>query len=232
MAPAPAFDTELSARVRAEALDRRRLRWSFGLAAGVHVVLLAVTVPRTFSQPVTPAAPPKAVHVLERFRFQEPELPKERIPERRALEPTITVPAPPDVEPRDPISREPDPPLDLPVDADVFVIPSAPPAPEPAADALLRVGGDVLAPRRVSGPDPRYTEIARRACVKGVVILDAVIDREGRVRDIEVLKGLPFGLDREAVRAVSTWRFEPATLDGRPVDVRYVLTVRFDMQGS
>ncbi len=44
---------------------------------------------------------------------------------------------------------------------------------------------------------------------------------------MRVLKALPMGLDHAAVDAVKKWRFKPATLNGRPVNVYYVLTVNF-----
>lgn len=62
------------------------------------------------------------------------------------------------------------------------------------------------------------------------MILRAVIDRYGEVHDIEVLRSQPFGLEEAAVKAVETWKFEPASLDGRPVAVVYHLTIRFALQ--
>ena len=94
----------------------------------------------------------------------------------------------------------------------------------------VRVGGGVTAPEKVSGGDPAYTEVARRARVQGVVILEATIDREGRVRSTRVLKTLPFGLDEKAREAVSGWRFTPARQDGRPVTVLYTVTVNFRLK--
>jgi TonB family protein len=47
---------------------------------------------------------------------------------------------------------------------------------------------------------------------------------------VRVLKGLPMGLDHAAVDAVQKWKFKPATLEGRPVKVYYVLTVNFQVQ--
>ena len=53
------------------------------------------------------------------------------------------------------------------------------------------------------------------------------IDRNGNVRDVKVLKPLPFGLDQAAVDAVRRWKFKPGTLNGTPVDVIFNLTVNF-----
>jgi TonB family protein len=100
----------------------------------------------------------------------------------------------------------------------------------PADGEPVRVGGDVTAPERVSGPQPVYTREAREARIQGVVIVEAVVDREGRVGSVRVLKSLPMGLDEAAVEAVRQWRFRPATRSGEPVPVYYVLTVNFRLE--
>ena len=109
-----------------------------------------------------------------------------------------------------------------------FGIPGPPP-PRPA-EGPLPVGGDVSAPVKIHAPDPVMPDVARRARLPGLVILEATIDREGIVRDVRVLKSAPLGMDRAAVEAVERWRFEPGTLRGEPVPVLYNLTVRFDIQ--
>ena len=88
----------------------------------------------------------------------------------------------------------------------------------------------LLKPVRLGGAQPAYTELARKARIQGVVIVEAIIDKEGRVTNVRVLKGLPMGLDQSAVDAVKSWRFKPATLNGRPVSVYYSLTVNFRLQ--
>jgi protein TonB len=77
---------------------------------------------------------------------------------------------------------------------------------------------------------PAYTEGARRIHLSGSVIVRAVIDEQGRVTDVQLVKGLPMGLDRSAMEAVRQWRFKPATLHGRPVKVYFDLTVRFEVR--
>jgi len=62
------------------------------------------------------------------------------------------------------------------------------------------------------------------------VIVQATIDCEGRVTNVTVLQGLSHGLTEAAVDAISRWRFEPATFNGRPVTVYYNLTVNFRLQ--
>jgi len=97
------------------------------------------------------------------------------------------------------------------------------------SSAPLRVGGDVKAPTVISKPEPKYTEPARKARVTGVVVVEAIINRQGHVEEVKVLKGLPMGLSEEAVEAVKRWRFKPGTLNGEPVDVIFSLTVNFKM---
>jgi periplasmic protein TonB len=97
-------------------------------------------------------------------------------------------------------------------------------------DGLFRVGGDVKPPVPIETFDPIYTEDARKARTQGIVILEAVIDSEGRVKDLRVIKALPNGLDTAALDAVRRWRFRPGTREGRPVPVIFNLTVNFRLQ--
>ena len=97
-------------------------------------------------------------------------------------------------------------------------------------DVPLTVGGAVIRPVLLDKIEPQYTETARRVRLEGTVIVQAVIDEQGRVVDVKILKPLPMGLDKAAVDAVSRWRFQPATLHGRPVKVYYSLTVNFRVQ--
>ncbi len=96
-------------------------------------------------------------------------------------------------------------------------------------DEPLRVGGNVSRPELLERAEPIYTEPARQARVQGAVIVEAIIDQQGRVTHVKVLKGLPLGLDQAAVEAVQKWRFKPAELNGRPVKVYYSLTVSFQV---
>jgi len=105
-----------------------------------------------------------------------------------------------------------------------------PVVPQAPRDEVVRYNGAMSRPVQLSGRQPRYNELARRAGVQGTVILEAIIDKKGRVSNVRVLKGLPMGLDTEAVSAVQDWTFEPAKQDGRPVSVYYTLTVNFQIQ--
>jgi protein TonB len=100
--------------------------------------------------------------------------------------------------------------------------PPPPPTPAPVAREPVRVGGDLKAPALVERVEPEYPPLAVRAKVQGVVILEARVDRQGRVEDVRVLRSIPL-LDNAAITAVRQWRYSPLLLNGQPE--RFVLTV-------
>ena len=95
--------------------------------------------------------------------------------------------------------------------------------------APMRVGGDVKAPVIVNRAEPNYTEAARKARVSGIVIVEAIIDKNGNVNEVKVVKGLPLGLAEEAANAVRKWKFRPGTHNGRPVATIFNLTVNLKL---
>jgi len=72
-----------------------------------------------------------------------------------------------------------------------------------------------------------YTEQARREGVAGEVVLEIVVRRDGSVGDVNVVRGLPAGLNERAALAVRQWRFAPARRFGSPVDVIVEVAVEF-----
>jgi protein TonB len=105
----------------------------------------------------------------------------------------------------------------------------APPPPPPAPPTIVRVGGDVRPPRKVTDVAPVYPPLARAAGVQGLVILEAVIGEDGGVRDVRVLRSAPL-LDEAAMEAVRQWRFTPTLLNGEPVPVVMTITVAFKLR--
>ena len=106
----------------------------------------------------------------------------------------------------------------------------AAPAPPPGAAGTIRVGGEVQAERCVACPPPRYPALARMAGVSGVVVLAAVIGRDGRVEALRVVRG-PALLASAALRAVRRWRYRPTRLNAMPVSVRTAIRVAFRLRG-
>jgi protein TonB len=86
-----------------------------------------------------------------------------------------------------------------------------------------------VGPSPIRMPQPSYTQKAIRDNVSGSVVLRVVIDERGGVRVLKVLRSVP-ELDDEAIRVVeSSWRFHPATRNGRPVAALSDLVVRFSL---
>ena len=73
----------------------------------------------------------------------------------------------------------------------------------------------------------RYPVIARKAGIEGRVILQFIIDEQGRVTESKVVRGIGGGCDEEALRAFQTMRFRPGKQRGKPVKVKMSLPVTF-----
>jgi len=211
-----------------DAEDSKHMKWAIGAAIGLHVVLFIINF--GFLKPDVASADAKKqkVYVVQQVRFKPPP-PKQQqeLPKPKSKKVPIPDPTPDEPEPirlEEEIEQD----IDLPDTDIIFDIPEGPPPIEP--EGPIRVGGDVTRPEKIAGPNPQYTEIARKARIQGVVIVEAIIDKTGVVTNVRVLKPLPMGLDQAAVEAVKKWKFKPATLNGKPVDVYYNLTVNFRLQ--
>ena len=78
-------------------------------------------------------------------------------------------------------------------------------------------------------PPPQYTEKARLHNVSGQVELTVVLCRSGEVTDIQVVKGLPYGLSESAISAAKKIKFEPAQKDGENVSQKMQLQFGFSL---
>lgn len=99
--------------------------------------------------------------------------------------------------------------------------------PAGCCDGIYSVGGGVSAPRAIFAPDPEYSEEARKAKYQGVVVVQMVVDRDGKVRDAHVIRSLGLGLDEKALEAVRQWKFEPAKKNQQAVAVNINVEVSF-----
>jgi len=107
-------------------------------------------------------------------------------------------------------------------------LPDAPPPPPPPQQPV-RVGGNIKPPTKIKNVAPVYPPIAQSARVQGVVIIEATIGPDGRVKDARVLRSIPL-LDQAALDAVRQWEFTPTLLNGVPVPVIMTVTVNFTLQ--
>jgi protein TonB len=87
----------------------------------------------------------------------------------------------------------------------------------------------IKAPRKIVDVAPVYPALAQQVRKEGVVILETVIDANGGVESVRVLRSVPL-LDQAAVDAVRQWRFTPATLNRQPVPVVMTVTVNFTLR--
>jgi protein TonB len=108
----------------------------------------------------------------------------------------------------------------------------AAPPPPPAAPKQTRIklGGQVVAAKLVAQPQPVYPPLARQARIQGNVVLHAIIDKDGRVGELQVISGHPL-LVQSALEAVKNWRYQPTQLNGDPVEVDTTITVSFVLGG-
>lgn len=96
---------------------------------------------------------------------------------------------------------------------------------------IYTLGSGVTMPQIIVQTTPSYTDDAIKGKVQGVVILQAIIRKNGRVDSFKVIRGLGHGLEESAIQEISTnWRFRPGTLNGTGVDVLATIEVQFNLR--
>lgn len=182
--------------LRAGREERPRIVTALVATLMLHAFLLWGRLPGWGKEPVRVDAPPELMQV----QFLKPPPPaappKPPEPERKKIPRPDTTPDEPE-----PVT--------------------APPAPPPEPESPLRVSAG-QGPGVIKRVEPIYPPLARARRIEGVVVLDAVILKDGTVDNVQVLESASGILDRSAVDALRQWRFTP----GRR-DVIMTLTVRF-----
>ena len=87
---------------------------------------------------------------------------------------------------------------------------------------------DFKAPRKIKDAKPVYPQIAQQAKIQGIVIIEAIIGKDGSVKEARVLRPVPM-LDQAALDAVRKWKYSPTLLNGQPVEVVMTVTVTFTL---
>jgi protein TonB len=110
--------------------------------------------------------------------------------------------------------------------------PPPPPPPPPVAKPTgpIKVGGNVQEAMVIARPNPIYPPLARQARIQGNVVLHAIIDKDGKVSELQVISGHPL-LVQSALEAVKNWRYRPTQLNGEAVEVDTTITVSFVLGG-
>lgn len=92
---------------------------------------------------------------------------------------------------------------------------------------IYKIGGDVTAPKVLYKIEPSYAPQPKRDKIQGPVLLGVVINTHGRAQNIHVIRSLNADLDKSAMKAVTKWKFQPATKDGKSVPVEAKIEVNF-----
>jgi TonB family protein len=109
-------------------------------------------------------------------------------------------------------------------------IPSAAvPPPPPLPSDTVKVGGGIRPPTKVVDVKAVYPAEAKDAGVQGVVILEVLIGKDGKVINAKVLRSIPL-LDQAALDAVRQWEFTPTQVNDVPLNVVMTVTVNFTLQ--
>ena len=93
----------------------------------------------------------------------------------------------------------------------------------------MAVGGDVTPARMISSVPPVYPALAKTQHISGDVRVDALIDATGRVTTMKVISG-PSLLHQAAMDALRQWKYQPASLDGKPASMHLTVTIQFRLQ--
>jgi len=92
----------------------------------------------------------------------------------------------------------------------------------------VRVSSGVMQALLVKKVPPQYPQDAKDQHIQGVVVLKAVINKEGNVSNLELVSGHPM-LAPGAIEAVKQWKYRPYLLNGEPVEVESQVQVNFTL---
>jgi TonB family protein len=99
-----------------------------------------------------------------------------------------------------------------------------------AADEKIFTGKEIdTMARLIKKPEPNYTEDARRNAIAGTVVLKAVFSATGKVTNIRVVSGLPYGLTERAIAVAKKIEFIPSMKDGKYVSMWMQLEYNFSL---
>jgi TonB family protein len=110
--------------------------------------------------------------------------------------------------------------------------------PNPDSSGVYHVAKGVTPPKVVYSVDPEFSDKARRKKINGICVVALIVDATGAPKDVHIRRsaadGLPakfrsaaMSLDKNALNAVSQYRFDPGTFQGKPVPVEIAIEVNF-----
>jgi len=109
-------------------------------------------------------------------------------------------------------------------------VPAVPTLSRPTA-LRVRVSQGVSRGLLIYRVEPAYPVLARQARIQGVVVLTAIISKDGNIENLQLVSGHAM-LAPSAIEAVKQWRYRPYLLNGVPVEVETTVNVNFQLQSS
>ncbi|MDX1765250.1 MAG: energy transducer TonB [bacterium] len=212
------------------------------IALALHGLLLVANLSLTREKPIRPPVP-RVVTVT--LGYRQPEKPVLEKPEIPPVAPRQIDPPPQKPEKKEPPKKEkirrpaPEPIPETPPQPEVLNSTSEPLSPPPEAVEELDRGAErevttVIEEAkplyRMNRPPP-YPRLARKQGYAGTVVLEVLVDRQGRVGDLRVLSSSGYALlDKAATAAVKGWRFEPGRRGAEAVDMWVRVPIRFVLE--
>jgi TonB family protein len=115
-------------------------------------------------------------------------------------------------------------------DKNTWTSPDAPPGTADIAAARTPASMKASIPTCVYCPSAQFSEPAVKAKAQGTIILNVIVDTAGHPSSISVARGLPCGLNSQAIEAVKQWRLKPAVdPNGSPVPARQTVEITFHL---
>ena len=222
---------------------------ALAVAIALHGALIAFVVSDALEKPHTEVEPPP---VIVQLLTPEPPLklePPTPEPPKPKPQPPKPEPVKPQPRPEPPLPEQPKPepakaevrPEPVKIEAPATAVapaptPVAPPAPQapppPPAPSVAKPSArtevSISASYAAANRKPEYPKMSLRLGEQGTVVLTVMVKSDGSAGDVEVKSTSGFTrLDRAAADAVKTWRFNPATIDGKAVDKSYEVPITF-----
>jgi periplasmic protein TonB len=95
----------------------------------------------------------------------------------------------------------------------------------------VRISAGIVAPVVIHRVEPHFPEAERKNYRRsGTVLFEGVVGKDGRFRDVKIIRGENDPLAPHMLEAVRQWQFRPALKDGRPVDVIYNLSANIHVR--
>jgi TonB family protein len=92
----------------------------------------------------------------------------------------------------------------------------------------LTVSADTMSENLLNKVIPVYPDEAKKARIQGIVVLDAMIGKDGKVENLRVVSG-PNQLQQSALDAVRQWTYRPYLLNGDPIEVKTTVNVAYSL---